>query len=118
MEAPPSKLVVLRAVRTTAREYDGTLADGRRIYARCKDGQWVVRVGERGEDAIAGEEVAAGTTAAPFTYRELRRVTRERVVWPPRLAHEEPGTEATIIRAVIPAGSSVVQIAEELDATP
>lgn len=84
---PEGPLVVLSVVRTTPAEYDGTLSDGRRIYARCRDGAWCVRVAETTvEDAIAGREIVSGTVDGPFGYHVLRRVTHGIVRWPRQIA--------------------------------
>lgn len=110
------KYVVLRAKKETPYEWGGVLADGRRVYARSRDGSWCVRVGNApGEDAISGTEIAVGIWPRTLTYRGLKAKTKGLVLWPPRLGDDTPGTEATIVRTVVPAGPVIVEIAEKLD---
>lgn len=116
MDLPPERYVVLRVKKDTPYEWSGVLTDGRRLYARSRNGSWCVRVGtEPGEDAISGTEVAVGIWPRTLTYRGLKAKTKGVVLWPPRLDRERSGTEATIVRTVVPAGPAIVEIAEKLD---
>ena len=106
MKQPP--FVVLIVVRTTTFEYDGTLSNGRRIYARCRDGAWSVRVAEKaGDDAISGTEIAGGTVEGKFGYHVLRRVTHGIVRWPRSLTVSmelSPPVLAGVTRGLVQAG--------------